>query len=547
MDENTNKKQFKKTIYLITLLPIVVLLAFNLFQYCENDDSFIYNVVVGRYEINRVNYATFIHPLLGGIWKVLYSTFNSINWIVLTYLIIVIFCTCVLIYLLSKYVKTIYAIVIGLLFEIIFCCWFTFTVLSGFATFFGMTLLIELVTNNSLLKKPIQLASSIVMLELGFLLRSSMFFSVVIIMLLFIYYNVRKTKINKKNTIIVLSITIVFLCSINIVSNSCLNNSKEQKEYLRWSNARSSVMDYPISNYDDNKNFYKSISFSKNDYEGIVAEDRYMADKKVYSCSNLNAIADNTPFNIRYNCDVVDIILKLIKLKEMWVFGAFWILCLIASSKKLYVILQGIITAGSLTAQIIINRYVHRVFVPLLIVSAIILAIFTLDNIIKNYRKIFCIGSLVICGVYCAISLKQLAMHNEHKAQAQEKYNSFCEYIDNHKENLYVTNGNGGILDKESVSIINNQKKILNLMTLFNYDLYNGTYYRKVKKYNLTFKDRLIMDLTDKNVFYVDLSNKGINKIVKYIEEHSHKRVIAKKTKVMEKSKCTIYSIRYSE
>ena len=55
------------------------------------------------------------------------------------------------------------------------------------------------------------------------------------------------------------------------------------------------------------------------------------------------------------------------------------------------------------------------------------------------------------------------------------------------------------------------------------------------------------MDLTDKNVFYVDLSNKGIKNIVKYIEEHSHKRVIAKKTKVMEKSKCTIYSIRYSE
>ena len=138
-------------------------------------------------------------------------------------------------------------------------------------------------------------------------------------------------------------------------------------------------------------------------------------------------------------------------------------------------------------------------------------------------------------------------MHNEHKAQAQEKYNSFCGYIDNHKENLYVTNGSGGILDKEPVSIMNNQKKILNLMTLFNYDLYNGTYYRKVKKYNLTFKDRLIMDLTDRNVFYVDLSNKGINNIVKYIEEHSHKRVIAKKTKVMEKSKCTIYSIRYSE
>ena len=176
----------------------------------------------------------------------------------------------------------------------------------------------------------------------------------------------------------------MFICSTNILSNNCLNNSKEQTEYLRWSSARSSVMDYPISNYDDNKEFYKSISFSKNDYEGIVADDRYMADKKVYSCSNLNAIADNTPFNIRYNCDVVDIILKLIKLKEMWVFGAFGVLCLIASNKKLYVILQGIITVCSLTAQIVINRYVHRVFVPLLIISAIILTLFTLDNIIKK-------------------------------------------------------------------------------------------------------------------------------------------------------------------
>ncbi len=544
---NENNKQFKKGLYLVTLLPILILLAFNFFQYCENDDSFIYNVVVGRYEIGKINYATFIHPLLGGTWKVLYSAINSINWIVLTYLIIVAFCTCVLIHLLKQHLKVVYAVIVGLLFEIIFCCWLTFTVLSGFATFFGMTLLIELATNDSLLKKPIQFASSIVMLELGFLLRSSMFFSVVIIMLLFIYYNVRKIKKIEKNTIIVLSIAIAFLCLINIVSNNCLNNSKEQKEYLRWSSARSSVMDYPISDYEDNKDFYKSISFSKNDYEGIVADDRYMADKKVYSCSNLNAIADNTPFNIRYNCDVVDIILKLIKLKEMWVFGAFWLLCLLASSKKLYVILQGIITVGSLTAQIAINRYVHRVFVPLLIISAIILTLFTLDNIIKKYRKIFCIGALIISGVYCAISLKQLAMHNEHKAQAQEKYNSFCRYIDNHKENLYVTNGNGGILDKESVSIINNQKKILNLMTLFNYDLYNGTYYRKVKKYNLTFKDRLIMDLADKNVFYVDLSNKGINNIVKYIEEHSHRRVMAKKTKIMKKSKCTIYSIRYSE
>ncbi len=544
---NTDNKKLNKYLYLITLLPIAVLLTFNLFQYCENDDMFIYNIAYGKYEASAINYATHIHPLLGGIWKFLYSSFNNINWIVLTYLLLVIICTCILMNLLTNYLKIGYVIALSLVFETIFCCWFTYTVIGSFATFFGIVTLLKALKDSNIKNKPFLFILSIFLVEIGFLLRFSMFISTVLITVPFVVYYLRKINRVNKKLILFLGISIILLCIVNIWSDYSLNNSRRNAEYRKWDDMRVKAVDYPIMEYDNYKDFYESISYSENDYEGL-AFTKYIADKDVYSYNNLKKIVDNTPFNIRYNVNLLSVILIIIKLKEVWIFICFWLICFFAvSKKKLYVVVQGLLALGSIVGQVVINRYVHRVFVPLLIVSSIILTIVTLENIKKNYEKFFYIGTLIICSIYCVISVKQLSMHNNHTVKAQEKYKQFCNYINQHKENLYITNGNGPIIDKESVQLFNNKEKYLNLMSLYNYDLYNDTYYRKVKEYKLTHKDRLIMDITDNNVFYVDLDNNGLKNIKKYIEEHSKRRLIIKKEKEMKKAKCTIYKIRYRE
>ena len=85
-----------------------------------------------------------------------------------------------------------------------------------------------------------------------------------------------------------------------------------------------------------------------------------------------------------------------------------------------------------------------------------------------------------------------------------------------------------------------------NILELSNYEvLFNDTYYNKVKEYDLTYKDNLLLDLAiDNNVLFIDYEGKNIGNISKYIQEHTGKQVQKKVEKVFSNSKTVIYRLR---
>ena len=530
-------------------IPIVVLLLLNKMQYSIVDDIHMNIYARGGFEKGSIRDTFFVHPILARIWRVLFAFNNNIDWMALTFFGLIVVCTIILIVLLNKHLKFWQSIILAYLIEIIILGWLTYTVMVYFVTISGIALLVNMLDREK--NRVVLIVLGILLVDMGFMLRRVAFISALILAIPYIVYSLKKYmgKNNNKKMLIVLLSAIILLCATNISAGLLINIDKVNHNYKKWDEARIGIVDYNISKYEDNDKLYKSIGFSENDYMGMTYQGGYLADNNVYSYENLKTIIKKTPINVRYNFNALSILIDMAKIKELWLFALALIISFLITSKKKLIVFQGAITILMIIGLFFINRCPERVYIPILTESLIILMLIALQyqNAKTKFKTThFVVGITVIISIIALASCIQLYKTNKEIESADKKYESLCNFAKHNKDKLFILNSCAFITRREKMKIYGEKEKYDNFMSLFGYELYSPMYYSQAERFHFKNKDRLLMNIVDNdNTYYVDIENKFSKYVIKYLEEHSRRKINYRAIK--KEKDYSIYKISYGE
>ena len=547
-----------KKLSLITAIisPIIVTTIFCVTRilYYPITDDYIFNFISkGTYTGEPNAYLICIKYPIGWIIKNLYNIAGSINWFGIMYLLIILICTYTLTSVLKKYVNDWLAIFISLLLNIVMLCWITFTVLAYFCIGIAIIKGLDTISNpeNKRTLNVINIAATVFLIVMSYAIRDQAFlsgaFSLLAITVTIIVYFRKNIKISYLLIIGALSISVLF--SIFITDKQAYS-SKGWTDFLTWQKQRVAVGDYPIAGYDKNQSLYKKLSMSKNDYVGLL--DFYEADKSFYSTQRMKSVAQGTPKNERYDLNIINILLQMLKVKELWGLIIICLFCVLFDNdkkRKITYILQGLLTTGVVAYTYIIQRPGERVYIPMYAIGIIAIAyLFFRENDIqiKKSLRIGIILCTTIMVAMTALYCKQALDIKKFKEERKETAQGLITYMRDNPSKLFVFNNYHHLLFNEPVLEIKSSDTYKNAMELSNYELYNDTYYKMVNKFNLEYPDRLLIDLAENdNVYYVAHNRWKVDNVITYIREHTNKKVKTEVIKSFDNSDIKIYKIHY--
>lgn len=541
----TLKKIADKTIYIIPTVFYTIPFLLKLVYYPISDDYLLTFVARGAYDNKPNSHLLVINETLTSIWEKLYGIFPHIEWYVVTIVLLVLFNSYVVFFILKRRFNKYVSLIIVLAIEMFMLVWISFTVIAYYTAFTLGAFIFYCLKNEIKWYKEIIIIGILVFG--GYCFRDKAFISGFVAVCPIIFFSIKKENLKR----IILSGAVVGLLILILMGvNRYVYSQGELSNTLEWAVARAKVGDYPISEYKDNKALYDSIGYSENDYLGLKWEGYYMADLNTYSTKNLKTIVEETPFDIRYNTNIKAIVIGMAKIKEMWAFLiVIAIMIWLRKTKKqiMFSISEIVLVLGQCIYLFFIGRPGDRILIPLLFFSMLAVMLFSLFAEDKNDKKSVRIVCLIIPIALVALYSKQLFEVRNYQIDRQSKYGEIEKYINSHSNTLYTINYHHLILMNKPVELYREPKLYNNILELSNYEvLFSDIYYNKVKEYNLKDKDNLLIDIAENNnVLFIDLDNKHIHRIETYIKEHTGKNVEKKVIKSFKKSKTKIYKIKY--
>lgn len=539
MSCDTKKIQIMINYSLIILVGVIPFVCGNLY-YVVGDDYIMNYVARGTFGGGVNEHIPFLNIIIGKIWKCLYQlTNNTIDWMAVTYLLIIILCGFVCFWVFKRHIKNIWALLIALSLEVFCIGWLTFTSISYIIFLNGFLLLCEgnIISFNK--KRCACIILSSLMIICSFCIRVNAFKSCVVLMLpILVAYAKNNYKKIAKVVIVIIGCVLLLSC-INRFEYS----SRDWVKYNKWNNARWQVLDYEIDSYEKNPELYKQIGFSENDYKGI---DCICADNKVYSPEKLEYIIKNS--KSRKSVNILKNLVKMIQMKELWVFVILFLLGMFFSKRKIVNLFIFSTTCAFVQYLFFIGRPLLRVIAVIFFVGQI-LTIYNLvrDGIDKTkYSKGFRYSVIAVTALIMFMAGFVLKQSYSLAKENREKQNDFSEvykYINNHREKLFIMNGDDKLCYWSSVNIVDSKPNFENVESTCSYRLYSDNYYRHLSKYKLKKIDRLIVNVTQKNVYYIDWGNKTIKILEKYLEEHTGQKIIVESVKKYNNLEVTVYDI----
>jgi hypothetical protein len=523
-------------------------------KFAINDDYGFNLFLSGAYG-SQTGYTVYQNIVLGKIIVKLYNFVPAINWysIVLMgslYISFIIIDTMILDKF-GKYIGFMLQIFISLVFTTLFMLNFQWTFCAYACIISGLVSMIHGYTCEKSKRNFCYFASGILFI-LGYMIRSDVFFMALLYIVGFVIIMLiinKKKAVNLVKFVILISLCCGFLYTINTMA---YKNDPIWREYMNFNIPRSKLMDYGRMDYDKYEEVYKSVGWSKNDfnlfYSFIVPDESKFnteAIQKILQARQSNLVSFNKN----------DIEKKLINgFKDrntkfiIYIIAIVGFISIIFNKNKFIPVALAISAVCFHIYFIIINRAIFRVIYPQYFLVAMLL-IYMID--IEEIRKIFgfrpdikkidkfkCIVSIVLLAIMLsslfakreiADSKTQLiGFHNKMDSSYGIKAYSiinFDKYIAEHPKNVYIMAPNSIAQRNLSYSIFYAPKKD-SLENFFDF----GWGVRS--KYYTDFKERngisnIFEDLLSKDNFYlVPLLNKDL--IIKYIEENYRCKVICK-------------------
>lgn len=546
-----------KICYLLPIVVIFVVSKYNLLYYIQSDDYQMNYISMGGISGSPDEHLVFIKSIFGYITRFLYNINSNINWFGLIYIILIVVFTYILLLVLSLHFDNRVALVLSLVFEIISICWLTFTTIAYFSVAVGLIAVIEgVIRNNEKIKKYILLISGVLLITCGFALRSTAMVTGTLLALPVLIISANKL-IRVKTFYFALIGIVLLIGAVQIIDNGSYE-SKMWRDYKAFNNARAQVVDYPIEEYKDNEVAYKKLSMSKND---VNCMKRWIfADKQIFSTNKLEQVVKSTKATTRYNLKISQILKDLLTIKETYIALIIAILLmLLCSSKKarIMIVLQILFVYGLVTSLIILNRSLPRVYIPVFIIGVLYLFFIYLfdrknEDIALNKKKKIIMGiSLLLIAISTVVYVNMYRGKVSDRKIAETNFKDLRQYIINHQDVAFASNDIYNVMNYQSVMNIKAQKPYINLMNTGHWNTYDEAYYKQVNKYNLSYKDRLLIDIAkDKNVFFIDC---GINKTPRminteiFIKEHTNKNIKVIPIKTFKKEYYRLYSIEFAQ
>lgn len=339
---------FSFCVSILAFLGYCIYATYNLkTPFLLNDQLIFREIASGVYTGKPDGHLVYIMYPLGHIISSLYSLFPEFGWY--EGIMFLTFPTCLFFSILyiaeetrTYWGKIFNSILVTLIFFVCSSFFFVqneFTVNSAVYAATGIFLLSHNVSKECEYKYGFSILS-IYCFTMSLWIRENVFYMslpLIAALLLYIYLETKNLK-----RILKITIGIVAIWLVSFIINKCAYSSAEWKEYLKYNDAVTVLYDFKdIPDYETYKESYDDISFSYNEYLGLVKEYDLVKSNNADKFNKVANLANTAPCEISQKEHIRNVLfwfaydsVELIKQPILLIVIAFAVLSLILSCKK---------------------------------------------------------------------------------------------------------------------------------------------------------------------------------------------------------------------
>lgn len=510
----------KKGISLIISFVITLLIVF-LYRYLY---GYIYHAVDDvtiNYSILSEEYT--LLPYLGIILTksltILQSIFPSINiFFVFLVLMYSVSFSCLLYLLRDKKYKIVLWIIV-LVIEFALLKYFTYSMIAYLLAIFGIFLLYK--ENN--------IAVSTMLIFIGISLRVQIISSLLVLCLAVIIFELIKNKKIKQTGILIGVIFIVSLTNWLFIQSNAI-----EKSYIEWNEKSTLIRDYPVIDYSAKKESLDKIGITENT---LASHNSWiLSEKQIFSNKLLDNLDKVRSVSEKYNFSIKKITLEYFSNEFYKSFTFFLVLVfLFYKSKSFYGYLLFFSPIALLTALIVRQRVVERVYIPIIILSIFIFIVYGNELFIKRSYKLLSGLENVIFTVSCILLINSIGTYGKNELY-WFNYNSYDfnkDYNDvliNNKDNLYVISGYGNLVSSQpnvSKIFVDKNKLTNNMITFGTWQTFSPGYHDKLNEFGVKDTDNILSSaVNSNNIKFILSSDSSVFDKIKILFEENYDREV---------------------
>ncbi|WP_314084430.1 hypothetical protein [uncultured Gemella sp.] len=289
--------------------------------------------------------------------------------------------------------------------------------------------------------------------------------------------------------------TCILISTIFIVSLTnwlFIQSNDVEKSYIEWNEKSTLIRDYPAIDYSAKKESLDKIGITENT---LVSHNSWiLSEKEIFSNELLDNLDKVRSVSEKYNFSIKDILIKF-KSNEFYKSFTFFVLLVFIfyKSKSFYGYLLFLCPIALLTALIVRQRIVERVYIPIIILTLFIFIVYRNELFIKrNYKLlnnlenvIFTATCILLMGSIWNYGKNELYWFNYHPHDFNKDYNNV---LVNNRENLYVIAGYGNLISSQpnvSKVFVETDKLTKNIITFGTWQTFSPEYHDKLKGFGV--------------------------------------------------------------
>ena len=506
------------TIAVLLIIPLLIVVVYRyLYGYiyhAVDDVAINYSILNKEYRL-----LPYMGIVLTRILVIFQSLFSNINiyfvFLVSTYSISF---SCLLYLLKDRKYKIVLWIII-LVIELALLKYFTYSVVAYLLSISGIFLLYK--------EKNIVFSSLLIFI--GISIRVQIIPSLLAICLVIIIFELIRNKKVKQTGILIGTIVIVSLTNWLFIQSNDV-----EKSYIEWNEKSTLIRDYPAIDYSTKKESLDKIGITENTLASY--NSWILSEKQIFSNELLDNLDRVRSVSEKYNFSIKKIILEYFSNEFYKLFTFFVILVFIFyKSKSYYGYLLFLSPLALLTALIVRQRVVERVYIPIIILALFIFIVYGNELFIKrNYKLlnnlenvIFTILCILLMGSIWKYGKNELYWFNYHSYDFNKAYNNI---LVNNKDNLYIISGYGNLVSSQpnvSKVFVETDKLTKNIITFGTWQTFLPEYHNKLKEFGVKDTNNILSSAvnSDNIKFILSKDSSSFDKIRVLFKENYDKDV----------------------
>lgn len=424
-----------------------------------------------------------------------------------------------LLYLLRDRKYKIVLWIIVLVIEFALLKYFTYSVVAYLLSLSGIFLLY----------KEKNIVFPIILIFTGISLRVQIITSLLAICLAIIIFELIRNKKVKQTGILIGTIVIVSLTNWLFVQSNDV-----EKAYIEWNEKSTLIRDYPAIDYSTKKASLDKIGITENT---LASHNSWiLSEKQIFSNELLDDLDKVRSVSEKYNFSIKKIILKYFSNEFYKLFTFFVLLVFIFyKSKSYYGYLLFLSPLALLTALIVRQRIVERVYIPIIILALFIFIVYGNELFVKrNYKLlsnlenvIFTISCILLMGSIWNYGKNELYWFNYHSHDFNKVYNNV---LVNNKDNLYIISGYGNLVSSQpnvSKVFVETDKLTKNIITFGTWQTFSPEYHSKLKEFGVKDTNNILSSAVNSdNIKFILPKNSSIFDKIRVMFKENYERDI---------------------